>query len=170
MNYHAISRFMLASSIALGVSFPVSTGAADNQDGDCKNRLERHHEAGEFWMGHFPYYLKNLNLSDEQRGKIKSLMHDQEPAMRDKMQELRKSQVELRRLSMSADYDEAKVKVLSESGAKAMAELAQLRAHAENRVYQLLTPEQRKQIEEQRMSYKPYRHEKDSDHWGVRQR
>lgn len=164
MKYQTISRFMIASSIALGISLPVIASTAGSHDGDCKNRLERHHETGEFWMGHFPPYLKNLNLTDEQRGKIKSLMHDQESAMHNKMQELRKAHMELRSLSMSADYDEAKVKMLSESSAKVMAEMAQMRAHTENQIYQLLSPEQRKQLEEQKMRYKSRSQEKDGAH------
>lgn len=153
MNYQTISRFMLASSIALGVSLPVNASAAGTQDSDCKNRLERHHETGALQTGHFPPYLKNLDLTDEQRDKISSLMHDQEPAMRDKMQELRKPKAELHRLSMSTDYDEAKVKTLSESSAKAMAEMAQMRAHTNNQIYQLLSPEQRKQLEAQKARF-----------------
>lgn len=153
MNYQTISRFMLASSIALGISLPVNASAAGSPDGDCKNRVERHHETGEFRMGYFPPYLKKLNLMDEQCDKIKSLMHEQEPAMRDKMQALRKSHTELRRLSMSADYDEAKVKMLSESSANVMAEIALMRAHTDNQIYQLLSPEQRTQLEAQKAHF-----------------
>jgi len=159
MNYQSISRFMIASSIALGVSLPVSANTAGDINPDCKDHYERHGRHGEFNAERrsVPPYLKKLNLTGEQKGKIESLMKNEAQAMRDKGQAMHKSMMELRHISMSSEYDEAKVKTLAESSAKGMAEMVEQRARTDNQIYQLLTPEQRKQMEAQRAQFESRR-------------
>ena len=94
--------------------------------------------------------LRGLDLTEAQRDKIFQLMHAQAPAMRDKGKEIHKARAELRKLAFSAEYDEARVKALSEAAAAAMAEMAQMRARLGHEIYQILTPEQRKTLEERR--------------------
>ena len=74
MNYQTISRFMIASSIALGVSLPASADTDGNKNPDCKSRYERHGQHGEFNSASHPvpHYLQTLNLTSEQKGKIEN--------------------------------------------------------------------------------------------------
>lgn len=159
MNYQTISRFMIASSIALGVSLPASANAAGDKNLDCKGSYERHGRHGEFNAASHPIppYLKKLNLTDEQKGKIESLVQNQAQVMHDKIKVMHEAKMELRHIPMSSEYDEAKVKALSESSAKEMAEIAELHARTDHQIYQLLTPEQRKQMEEQRAKFESKR-------------
>lgn len=159
MNYQTISRFMIASSIALGVSMPVSASTDGDKSVDCKGRYERHGQHGDFNAANrsLPPYLQKLNLTKEQKGKIESLVKNEVEVMRDKIKVMHKVRMEVRHISMSTEYDEAKVKALSESGAKEMAEMAELHARTDNQIYQLLTPEQRKQMEEQREKFESRR-------------
>lgn len=49
---------------------------------------------------------------------------------------------------MSGKYDETKAKELAETAADNMAVLSLLRSRSESRIYVLLTPEQRKKVNE----------------------
>lgn len=95
-----------------------------------------------------PPFMRGLNLTEAQHDQVFKIMHEQAPALREKAKEARKAQAEVRALSFSDKYDAAKVKALTESGARAMAEIAEMRAAGANRIYQLLSPEQRKKAEE----------------------
>jgi periplasmic protein CpxP/Spy len=90
-----------------------------------------------------PPYLQGLELSKEQRDKIFEIMHSQVPALRTKGNEARQAQEEIRWLSLSTNFDETKAKGLADASARAMADVALLRAHADQQIYRLLTPEQR---------------------------
>ncbi|TCV87497.1 Spy/CpxP family protein refolding chaperone [Sulfurirhabdus autotrophica] len=155
MNYQNISRFLLISSMALGVSLPVSANTSTDKNPDCKSRYESHghHEGFNDEGRSITHHMRNLNLTDEQKSKIKTLEQSNSQAMQEKFKALRETKMEIRKISMSGNYDEAKVKALAESDAKNMAELTVLHARTSNQIYQLLTPEQRKQMEEQRSKF-----------------
>ena len=102
---------------------------------------------------HMPPFIRELKLTEAQRDQIFKIMHEQAPALRDKAKEVRKAHADIRALTFSSGYDEAKVKALSESGAQAMAQIAQMRAASANQIYQLLTPEQRKKADEMKADF-----------------
>lgn len=93
-----------------------------------------------------PPYLRGVHLSDAQKDQIFDILHRAAPALRAKGSEVRRAQVQLHELAMSASYDETKAKTLADAGARAMAELALLRAGTDNQIFRLLTAEQRKQL------------------------
>ena len=97
---------------------------------------------------HLPPFVRELKLSDAQRDQIFKIMHDQAPAFRDKAIAARKAHEELRDMAFSARYDEARVAALSDTEARAMAELTQMRLRTGNQIYQVLTPEQKKKADE----------------------
>jgi Spy/CpxP family protein refolding chaperone len=89
--------------------------------------------------------MERLDLSDEQRDQIFDIMHAQMPAARDKMKELRAGRQALRALTMSAELDEAKVREAADAQAKLIADMMVMRSQTMNKVYKVLTPEQREQ-------------------------
>jgi len=72
--------------------------------------------------------------------------------MREQAKALRKAHEALMTVNMSPQYDENRVKELAESAAKADSQLTVLRVRTEHEIYALLTPEQKKQLEERRPS------------------
>lgn len=100
-------------------------------------------------------FMRGLNLSETQQDQIFKLMHDQAPALREKAKEMHKANAELHALGFSPNYSEARAKALSETSAQAGAQLAQMRTANANRIYQLLTPEQRQKMEEMKTSFEP---------------
>lgn len=93
-------------------------------------------------------FMGDLQLSEEQRGKLAELRKANAPAMQEQAEAMREARRELRALGFSADYDEAKARAIAERAAKASAEMAAQRAKAANDFYQVLTPEQRQKFSE----------------------
>jgi Spy/CpxP family protein refolding chaperone len=159
-----IAAFLTASAIALAVPFAASARpfAGDSAD-NCPAHGQTIH--GDFGKGGGPAMmgsgtfraLRGLDLTEAQRDKIFDLSYKQMPTLRDKVKELRTAREELRTLSRTDAYDEAKVKALTEQAAGTMAELAQLHARTEHEIYSLLTPEQRKDLSERQAGHEEWR-------------
>ena len=97
-----------------------------------------------------PPFLRGVDLSEVQQDKIFSIMHKQEPLMREQAKAARKAQDALRALAASDAYEDAKAKALADALARATAEMTLQHARNEQQIYALLTPEQRKRAEAMR--------------------
>jgi protein CpxP len=93
-----------------------------------------------------PPYLRGTHLTDVQQDQVFDILHQAAPTLRSREKEARQAQRQLHDLAMSAGYDDAKAKALADAAARAMAEVEALRAAIDNRIYRLLTAEQRKQL------------------------
>jgi len=109
---------------------------------------------GEGMHGHGAGFLRGLDLTDAQKDKIFAIHYAQMPQMRDKFKIVRKSHEDLRALTTSPQYDDAKAKALADAGARAMADIALLKARSEHDIYALLTPEQKAQAEKNRQNFR----------------
>jgi protein CpxP len=101
------------------------------------------HGGGERW-------LRGLDLTEAQRDQVFKIFHEQAPVLREHAQAAREASRELRAAATSPNFDRARVRELADAQAKAMAEMAFLRAEAMSRVVAILTPEQRQKLEERR--------------------
>lgn len=157
LSRRILMRFMIASSIALSLPLaaiadgPGKPGgppglAGRSGPGDARGGPPCTGESGDL----VPPFLHGIVLSEAQRDKIFGILYAQTPSLRDKEKELRKTAIALRELALSAQYDEAKARPLAEANAKASADIALLRARSTSAIYQLLTPEQRKTLEERK--------------------
>jgi protein CpxP len=144
MKPRTVTNGLIALGIGLIASLPVSAQPPyPPPDGPMM-----HHAFIPGGPEPMPPYLRGLDLTKEQQDKIFDIMHNQVPALRTKANEARQAHEELQRLSLSATFVEAKAKGLADTGARAMAELALLRARADQQIYRLLTPEQRRAMED----------------------
>ena len=89
-----------------------------------------------------------IQLSGEQQDKLFELRHAQEPALRAQMKELRGAHAQLQELAMADIYDEARVRQIVSRAAQASGELALMHGRLQHAVFLLLTPEQRKRLEQ----------------------
>lgn len=105
------------------------------------------HHAGPMKM------LRKLDLTDEQRDQVFELMHEQQPAMRDKMKEMRKVRQALRDAAMNKEYDAKQVSQLADKQASLMADIITQRTKTFRQVYNLLTPEQQVKANELREKF-----------------
>jgi Spy/CpxP family protein refolding chaperone len=93
-----------------------------------------------------PPFLHGIKLTDAQLDKLFEIMHAQAPNLRAREKELRQSHEALIKLSLNDEFDDGKAKALADAGARAMSEIALMRARIDYQAYRQLTPEQRKQL------------------------
>lgn len=158
MNRRTIRRFTLVSTLAM--SLPLAAlaqrGPAANDDGTgCAHAQRTSFEGHPGHEGRFHgrdvrggHFMRGLDLTEAQRDQLFTLRHAQAPKMRELGKTLRHARQELRQLSMSDNYDEARAKALADSASQAGAEMAMLRAQMGNQMYRILTPEQREKLKQ----------------------
>lgn len=116
-----------------------------------QERWHRRHEGRNGPDGErLPPMLRGVELSDSQREQIREIMRTQAEDMRTRGEELQQTREALRSLALSEDFSEAKLKELAAAHGRAVAAMAGQHALNARRIHQLLTPEQRKQLEERR--------------------
>jgi Spy/CpxP family protein refolding chaperone len=140
-------RTAVITLLVSGVIALATVGAVSASPGD---RCGGQHTAFGGPMGHgggkqIHRMMERLDLSDEQRDQIFDIMYAQMPTARDKMKELRAGRQALRELAMSPELDEAKVRELADAQSKIMADMVVMRSQTMNKVYKVLTPEQREE-------------------------
>lgn len=97
-----------------------------------------------------PPFLAGLHLTDEQQDKVFAIVYAAEPAIHEQTKALRKAHEALHDLNEADQFDESKAKSLAEAAAKAESQLTVLRMRTEHQIFALLTPDQKKQLEEHR--------------------
>lgn len=150
MKKARIAAIAAAAGVALAVPFLVSAQGAPAGDGmregGAFHRIHaRHGGPGEQGL-RGGAFLRGLDLTEAQRDKVFAVMHANAPAMREQGKILRATRGELAKLALSNDYDEAKVKALTDRSAQAMSTIAQLRARGMNEIFRTLTPEQQAKV------------------------
>ena len=92
-------------------------------------------------------FPREIQLSEAQKDKLFDLFLNQARVMRDKGKALQKADADLR---AAAGGDESRLRSLVDARAKAWAEVTLLRLRGERQALEVLTPEQRRQVEELR--------------------
>lgn len=147
-----IRRPLLALAL-IAMTLPISSYADSDKHTRCHQHSGYAHGAGKFSHHGFdargvPPHLAALNLSETQQDKIFELMHAQMPKARDAEKQRHQLTTELHKLSSSDAYAESQAKQIAEKLAVIEKERALNRAAINHQVYQMLTPEQRKQFGE----------------------
>jgi Spy/CpxP family protein refolding chaperone len=132
-----IANFLLASSLGLGIA--ANEAFAQPMPGEGMGR-----------GGHPMMHLRGLNLTEAQRDQVFKIVHEQAPAVREQMKQVRSSRQELRQLAASERFDEGRARQIADGQAKALATLAVMRAQTLHRVREILTPEQRTRMDQVR--------------------
>jgi Spy/CpxP family protein refolding chaperone len=135
--------------IAGGLATALGGAAALAQDREAQGRGGMHAAQG-VHQGGGERWLRGLDLTDAQRDQVFKIYHEQAPAMREHANAARAASRELRSAARSPNFDRARARALADQQAKALAEMAFLRAEATSRVVALLTPEQRQKLQELR--------------------
>lgn len=135
-----LTALFVASTLALGsasMAFAADTSAptADNAP------MKMMHLNGPGKGGPFA----GLNLTEQQRQQMRDIMKQAHQKRGQGMKEERQA---LHNMVASDNFDEAKAKAQIDTISKAQSERMLERAKAENKMYNLLTPEQKKQYNE----------------------
>jgi len=89
-----------------------------------------------------------IRLSEQQEDKLFELRHAHEAALRMQLKELRGARAELSTLALADSYDEARARQIAARAAQASSEIDLLHARLQHAAFTLLTPAQRKRIDE----------------------
>src|SRR6266536_5749687 len=95
------------------------------------------------------FFARELNLTDDQKAQMKTIMQKEHPAMKPLFQQEHQINQQLRQY-VEGTYDEAKVRSLAAQKAQIGVELTVAETRVHNQLYQLLTADQQaklKQIE-----------------------
>jgi len=87
-----------------------------------------------------------MHLGAAQNDKVFAIRYAALPKLREQARAIGAALVSLRDLALSSGLDEARLKSLSEAAARSMAAQLELQVRIEHRIYELLTPEQRKRF------------------------
>ena len=152
-------KFFAPLMLVAGLTVVSVATLADPMFGQQGQRGERHCSAergagpagpGMMHGERMPPFLRGLDLTQEQRDKIFDITYAQMPAMRkqgEKLEDLRRQEMEL---TMSASYDAAKLKQLVDAQVKLQAQQQLAMAESRHQMYQLLTDEQRKELDQRK--------------------
>lgn len=94
-------------------------------------------------MGEF--FAHNLNLTDEQKSQMKTIMQQERATMKPLMQQLHQTDPQLKQYEQGT-FDQGKVQALIAPQAQTLVQLKVEQAHLYNELYQVLTPEQQTQL------------------------
>lgn len=139
-----ISRFLAVSAIALAV--PLSAMAYDRGSdrgdrGDKRPVMEARHHRG------MPD-LRGIDLSADQVAQLSKLRDEQRKTFAEKGLALREQHIALKKLVMSDDYTSAAADEIIGKISVAQAEMAKMHAEQGNKLYKILTPEQRTKMQQ----------------------
>jgi Spy/CpxP family protein refolding chaperone len=106
------------------------------------------HGQGYGMEGHKMGFLaKALNLTDDQKAQMKTIMEKNHTTMKPLMQQSHQIEQQLRQY-VEGPYDETKVRTLATQKAQIEVELTVAHTRVHNQLYQLLTPDQQAKVKE----------------------
>lgn len=103
----------------------------------------------EFGMhGHMMgFFARQLNLTDEQKAQMKTIMQKEHPTMKPLFQQQHQIELQLRQY-VEGTYDQAKVQALAAQKAQVDAQITVQQTRIHNQLYQLLTVDQQAKLKE----------------------
>lgn len=150
-----VAAMLTACTVILATPFPASAAPPGEGGRHCAGPMQ-HRMMEHRTMEHGPWsdrMLQGIELTDEQRDKVFELRYQQMPTMRAKWKEARAAREALSELAVSGAFDEARAKALADQGARAMADIATMRARLKADVYQVLNEEQRQALRQRMDSH-----------------
>lgn len=104
--------------------------------------------------------LKELNLTEEQKAKIQSLMKEHRQAMAPIRESLQKSRAQLRELARAQVVDESAIRATSQQIGTSLGDLTIQQARLRQAIRAILTPEQNKRLDEMKAKREQERKER----------
>ncbi len=150
MNKSKLIQLLLAAAMALPLAASAEEGVPPEGDrqpfGGPRGELPGGHP-GHFGAPGMPF-LHGLDLSDGQEDKIFQLMHSQAPYLREQQRAHEKAMRALHEMGNADKFDDAAAAKLAQTAAQAQANLMLAHVRTHQKVLAVLTPEQRKQLDE----------------------
>ena len=144
----SVSRFLAVSALALALpmsAFAYGHGDRNTCGGQNRGGMEMHQRQG---MGD----LRGIDLTSAQVGQLSALRDEQRKVFTEKAQALRDQHDALRKLTMSDTYTPAAAAEIIAKISTAQTEMAKLHAEQANKLYKILTPEQRTKMQQNELT------------------
>jgi Spy/CpxP family protein refolding chaperone len=114
------------------------------------------HEFGMGPEGHMMgFFAKSLNLTDEQKTQMKTIMQAAHPAMKPLMQQEHQIDQQLRQY-VEGTYNDAKVQALAAQRSQVEVDLTVAQTKLHNQLYQVLTAEQQSQLKQMEATHEAH--------------
>ncbi|MBT5230303.1 MAG: Spy/CpxP family protein refolding chaperone [Methylococcales bacterium] len=146
-NKLMITAILAGSLLAIGAT-GVSYACGNNEgasQGQHHSQYRGHHR-GHHNGDRMSHWVKQLNLTDDQRAVIEKIRGEHKVSKQDNRQQLKAIKQALRQQIHSDNFDAAKVRELANAKAKIIVEMTVQRAEMKHLIRQELTPEQRNQF------------------------
>jgi Spy/CpxP family protein refolding chaperone len=101
------------------------------------------------------FFAKALNLTDDQKAQMKTIMQKEHPSMKPLFQQQHQIDQQLRQY-VEGPYDEAKVRALAAQKSQIETELTVAQTRIHNQMYQLLTPDQQSKMKEMEANHEAH--------------
>ncbi|WNV05723.1 Spy/CpxP family protein refolding chaperone [Candidatus Methylospira mobilis] len=116
-------------------------------EGSAYGDFRHHHRHAGKGADHFPRLLSGINLSAQQQEDVKNLLNNSRAKFDPELEEIKKVEEELHRLSFSNDFSDKKIQTLLDKSASLHKELSIFKATVDNSIYKLLTDEQKRKLQ-----------------------
>ena len=95
-------------------------------------------------------FMHGMDLSEAQQDQVFTILHAQEPYVREQSRALRKAREALDGMGKADQYDDAKAASLAQAAAQAMSNLELQRVRTGQKLLGVLSAEQRKQLDQRK--------------------
>jgi len=109
------------------------------------------------------FFARKLNLTDDQKAQMHSIMQKEHPAMKPLFQQEHQIDLQLRQY-VQGNYDEAKVRALATQKAQVEVELTVAQTRVHNEMYQVLTADQQAQLKQMQANHEARMQERMQQH------
>jgi Spy/CpxP family protein refolding chaperone len=135
-------RLMIAALAVVMASAVAKSQTADTTTAPPPAHPHFHHMG--FWG---PRMAEKLNLTDEQKTQMKAIWQKEKPTMKPLMQQMHQIDQQLHQYA-EGTFDQAKVQALAQQKAGVQSQITVQETSVHNQMYQLLTPEQKTQLQQ----------------------
>jgi Spy/CpxP family protein refolding chaperone len=135
-------RLLIAAMAVL-----LGSAIAKSQTTDAPPPMHAHGHGYGMHGDRMGFFGKALNLTDDQKAQMKTIMQKEHPTMKPLMQQERLIDQQLRQY-VEGPYDEAKVRALAAQKSQIETELTVAHTRIHNQMYQLLTTDQQSKLKE----------------------
>lgn len=147
-----LTRITCAAAIAL-TGMTGFAAAQGNPDGPGKGPGFRHGFRAHRLMKAF----EQVGVTDQQKEQIKAIMRESRPTMQPLVQQLHTERMALRDAIQTSPVNEGAIRAASARVAQIQADLAVARAHAQDRIRAVLTPDQVAKLKQMRAEWQAKR-------------
>jgi Spy/CpxP family protein refolding chaperone len=141
-------RLLIAGlTVLLGTALAKAQTSADSATQSTPPAHAYAHKHGHGMYGQMGFFSRKLNLTDEQKAQMKTIMQKERPTMKPLFQQQHQVDLQLRQY-VEGTFDAAKVQALAAQKAQIQAQFTVVQTRIHNEMYQVLTADQQSQLKQ----------------------